>query len=103
MSKIRNVFLYAAALVGLILVLVGSGSLVNLGLKTYVFTKADYPCATVYPAREPDTTACLEQRESDKQRQAADSLAQIIIGAPVFLYFYSVTRKVNELEMGVKA
>jgi hypothetical protein len=38
---IRTIYLYLFTLVGLILVVIGSAGLVNLGLRSYVFTKAD--------------------------------------------------------------
>lgn len=38
---IRTIYLYLFSLVGLIVLLFGIGSLVNLGLKTFIFTKAD--------------------------------------------------------------
>jgi hypothetical protein len=38
---IRTIYLYLFALVGLIMVTVGTAQLVNLGLKVWVFTKAD--------------------------------------------------------------
>ncbi|MFZ2226620.1 MAG: hypothetical protein WA064_04130 [Candidatus Moraniibacteriota bacterium] len=38
---IRTVYLYIAALVSLIFVAVGSGTLINTALKTYVFPKAE--------------------------------------------------------------
>lgn len=38
---IRTVYLYLAAFVSLIFVAVGTGNLLNIGLKTYVFPKAE--------------------------------------------------------------
>ena len=38
---IRTIYLYFFSLVGLIVLLFGLGSLVDLGLKTFIFTKAD--------------------------------------------------------------
>ena len=38
---IRTIYLYFFSLVGLIVLLLGVGSLVDLGLKTFIFTKAD--------------------------------------------------------------
>ncbi len=38
---IRTVYLYVAALASLIFLAVGSGMLINTGLKAYVFTKAE--------------------------------------------------------------
>ncbi len=38
---IRTIYLYLFSLVGLVLVVIGLVQLVDLGLKAYVFTKAD--------------------------------------------------------------
>lgn len=38
---IRKIYLYLFALIGLVLITIGSVQLINLGLKVYVFTKAD--------------------------------------------------------------
>jgi len=41
-SLIRTIYLYVFALTGLALLAIGSVMLVNLGLKAFIFTKADY-------------------------------------------------------------
>jgi len=38
---IRTIYLYLFALLGLVLITIGSVNLLNLGLKTFIFTKAD--------------------------------------------------------------
>jgi hypothetical protein len=40
-SFIRTVYLYIFALLGLILVIIGGVNFIDMGLKTFVFTKAD--------------------------------------------------------------
>lgn len=40
-TLIRTIYLYTFSLVGLVLVVIGSVQLVNMGLKAWVFTKAD--------------------------------------------------------------
>jgi len=101
------------AIIGLILVIIGSVSFVNLGLKKFVFTKADYPCYNNYVEKVIDgreltaseiadrtaeqTKQCEEQRVSDKQRQASNALAQLIIGMPLYLYHWMVIKKENQV------
>jgi hypothetical protein len=113
---LRKVYLYLFAIIGLILVIIGAVSFVNLGLKKYVFTKADYPCyhnsavvydkngqAKVLTAEEQQAendrqkAECEEQRGADKQRQAANALAQLIIGLPLYLYHWTVIKKENQV------
>ncbi len=40
-SLIRTIYLYLFALIGLILLVIGSVNFINMGLKAYVFTKAE--------------------------------------------------------------
>ena len=105
-EKIKLFFLYLFTLVGLVLTLVGSVQLLNLGLRTYVFTKADYSyCQKPYPSRMMPRSfeefgqelrnyeMCKEQQSAEKQRDAAQSLAFLIVGLPVFWGFYKQTKK----------
>lgn len=110
---LRKVYLYLFAIIGLILVIIGSVSFVNLGLKKFIFTKSDYPCynaivektvdgrtlseAEVKQSEEEQTKQCEEQRTSDKQRQASSALAQLIIGLPLYLYHWTVIKKENQV------
>lgn len=113
---LRKVYLYLFAIIGLILVIIGSVSFVNLGLKKFVFTNADYPCyespAVVYDKNgqsrvlteqeqkvedDKQKKQCEEQKSADKQRQAASALAQLIVGIPLYLYHWVVIRKENQV------
>ncbi len=42
-SKIRILYLYVFALVGLVLVVIGAVRIVDIGLKVYIFKQADQP------------------------------------------------------------
>lgn len=102
--------MYLFSLVGLVLIIIGLVQLIDLGLKAWVFTKADeavlYP---VYPKARPvfdgAETEALTPAEEEKYRQeqlqfekenkvrerhrtAANSLAFIIVGLPLFLYHW---------------
>lgn len=103
---LRKVYLYMFAIIGLILVIIGSVSLVNLGLKKFIFTKSDYPCYNYQMIEktseeritaEENTKQCEEQRTSDKQRQASNALAQLIIGLPLYFYHWMVIKKENQV------
>jgi hypothetical protein len=114
---IRTIYLYLFSLVGLVLIVVGTTRLVNLALRTWVFTKADdiiiYP---PYPKRVVETAPGVtkeesltpeeeakyraeqeeyerKNRRSQRERTAAESLAMIIVGAPLFLYHWKVIQK----------
>lgn len=113
---IRKIYLYLFALIGLVLITIGCVGLVGLGLKTYVFTKADmyydYPMARplkIAPAEENKTEELQqpskediekyqqEQKTANRQREAAESLASIIIGLPLYLYHWRIIKKEKEI------
>lgn len=111
MQWIKRVYLYLVSLVALIILVVASISLINLGLKTWVFTKADqdfYGSKIVCPTRMPEglEADCEEeeyteeelqrqrdQRTARKQRDAAQAIAMIVVAAPVFVFHFRLARK----------
>jgi hypothetical protein len=114
MTLIRKIYLYLFSLIGLVLVVTGCVQLVNLGLKAYLFTAADqyinYPAPapaspvgtnapTTVPAQPTDAQMQAYQNEqttSQRQSTAADALAMIIVGIPLYLYHWRVIRKDKE-------
>ncbi|MBI4363355.1 MAG: hypothetical protein HY545_00720 [Candidatus Doudnabacteria bacterium] len=116
---LRKVYLYLFAVVGLVLIIIGSVSLINLGLKTWIFTKADdamcyYGPRYAAPMKE-NGTAGQTQEELDRQRaederyckevtrpaqkqtQAALAIAQLIVGVPLFGYHWMLIRKEGQV------
>lgn len=132
MTWIRTLYLYLFALLGLILITIGSVQLAGLGLRAWVFTEADAemriryvnePMQMASPDRivplltdttmEPETREALrqwaedyrrmrEQKEqidpvkSHRQRQAAGSLALLLVGVPLYLYHWRTVRRERE-------
>jgi hypothetical protein len=114
---LRKSFLYIFATVGLVLCIIATVSLINLGLKTYVFTKADYPCYRPYGPeimiKDPNGAElsqeekdranaeaerqCADQRASDKQRQASNAIAMLIVGLPLYAYHWITIRKEKQV------
>lgn len=107
---LRKSFLYIFATVGLVLCIVGGISLINLGLKAYVFTKAgnnciynNYPSAfdksgnPVTPDQAAQKQLCEEQNSSNRQNQAAEAVAMLIVGVPLYLYHWAKIRKENQV------
>jgi len=97
------------------LIIIGGVSLINLGLKTYIFTKADQdyyyriPVAqkiiiedgvekavekelTEEEIKEQEETA-KEQRSAQRQRDAAQAVAMLIVGIPLYTYHWRQVRK----------
>ncbi|MGM0482741.1 MAG: hypothetical protein ACQEP6_02670 [Patescibacteria group bacterium] len=109
--KLRLVYLYLFSLVGLVLVIIGSVQLINLGLTTWVFTEADE--VNVYPTQkmpdpesesevDPEEEKRMEEERAEylekertarRQRKAAEALAMIIVGLPLYLYHWNMIRK----------
>lgn len=106
-DKIKKVFTWSFVSVGLILTIIGSVELLNLGLKTYVFTKADFnncyvPVAqvviktpNVVSADEQNYKVCRDSQDSQRQRDEAQASALLLVGIPTFVGFYSQTKKFN--------
>lgn len=101
--KIANFFLWAMTLIGLVISIVGAIGLVDLALKTWIFTKADNDCyygvIRVQEEKTGDAVSetdyqkqCLENQNARRQSKAATSIAQIIIGVPVFLFFFKTAK-----------
>lgn len=109
---IRKIYLYLASFIGLILIVIGTVRLVDLGLKVYVFKDAD--TYVYYPGdirTKPDGTtveltseekeemkkqqeeAQIKQTASQRQREASSSVAMLLVGLPVFFYHWKVVGK----------
>jgi hypothetical protein len=109
LSWIKKVYLYLVSLVSLIILIIGGIMLINLALTTWVFPKADnnyyYHSSAPATCIDANDTSCKpvspdvyekeaqEQRAAQKQRDAAQALAMIIVATPVFLYHWKLARK----------
>ncbi len=111
----RKIYLYLFSFVGLVVVVIGSVQLIDLGLRIYVFKDADrYIHYPAYPQKiEPNGETMTEeenarfmkdQEEADQknrsattQRTLSNSLAMILVGAPLFLYHWKVISKENKV------
>jgi hypothetical protein len=114
MTLIRKIYLYLFSLIGLALVVVGCVRLVDLGLKAYIFTAADqyysYPVAAPVPQADKNTPTTVpagptdaelqayqdKQVKSQRESTAANALAMIIVGVPLYLYHWRVIKKDKE-------
>jgi hypothetical protein len=109
---LRKSFLYIFATIGLILTIISGVNLINLGLKTFIFTKADHFCYETIPVsidkvgKTTELTAeqkiaqqnqCNEQRISNQQNQISTSVAMIIVGLPLYFYHWIKINKENQI------
>lgn len=110
---IKKIYLYLFALVGLFLITIGAVRLISLGLKAYVFTQADiYPYypqmrpkaidEKVQELEEPSKQEIEEfekkQRRANREREAAESVAMMVVGLPLYLYHWRVIQKDKDVE-----
>jgi hypothetical protein len=125
-SILKLIYLYIFSTIGLVLLVIGSVGLINLGLKSYVFTAADrdfysaqppvpYKLERVEEVSEATELTAEEQeavrrwlqdyenwdqsketqnfQKSQNHRQAAQNIALILIGLPLYLYHWRLTRR----------
>lgn len=109
LAWIKKVYLYLVSLIALVILVIASIILINLAIKTWVFPKADDNyfvgyCPTMtektpdgsnisQPRECTDEQYAKNQRTSQKQRNAAQALAMIIVASPVFFYHWKLARK----------
>jgi hypothetical protein len=113
MFNIKKIYLFAVSLISLVIFVIGAIQIIDLGLKAWVFTRADQDfyfseCARPAALPGPDgktvpectaeqKTAAEEQaadnRTAQKQREAATALAMIIVSAPVFFLHWRLAKR----------
>lgn len=78
-SMIRRIYLYVAALIGLSVFLIGAGNLIDLVLKTYVFTQAEQEDA-YYMKRPPvDESIYAKIGDSDVEKLELTETEKIML------------------------
>ena len=113
-EMIRLIYLYLFSLVGLVLIVIGSVQIINLGLTAWVFKDADR--VLMYPSQprpiledgltvmDPEEQEKIKQeqiefeerqRRSRRQRTASNALAMILVGAPLYLYHWRLVGKIK--------
>lgn len=106
--NIRLLYLYLFSFIGLLIAVIGSVRLVQLGIKVYIFNGADrYP---VYVGALPEKIDNEEVEFDNKQteaqnrineienkrqreREVAEAGAMLIIGIPLYLYHWKTIKK----------
>lgn len=112
--SLKKAYLYLVSVIALVIWVIGAIMLLNMALKTWVFPKAEYsyyynPCddrtVAVKPVDGMSQTPCTaeeralydkresESRSAQKQRDAAQALAFIIVGVPVWWGHWRMARR----------
>jgi hypothetical protein len=96
--NIRLLYLYLFSFIGLLVVVIGSIRLIDLGLKVFVFRGADqyvsYPVPLEKSPEEPVFDEAqwkrqqLEETTRQRQREVSGSIAMILVGLPLYLYHW---------------
>lgn len=114
-NTIRNVYLYLVTAVTLFMIVFAVVDMINLGLRTYVFTKIDqadvqnmYPPAVVYDEATkaklgtcptiPVNVAEQEKRQQDqqaanRQRDLVTNISLLVVALPLFGYHWLLIRR----------
>jgi hypothetical protein len=102
--NLRLLYLYLFSFVGLLIVVIGSIQLVNLGLKLTIFKDVDY--YEIYSApkmagevQEPIEIQQARQRkdvERQRQREFITAFSMLVVGAPLYLYHWNTIKRENK-------
>ena len=107
--SLKKAYLYLVSIISLVIMVTGGIMLINLALKTWIFKEADryasYPCLAqpVEPggkavncdqqALDAQKKADEQNRTSQRQQQAAQAIAMIVVATPVWFYHWRAARK----------
>ncbi len=105
--SIRLLYLYLFAFIGLLIAVVGSVQLVDLGIKVYFFKGADrydIPMVSKFDPNGKETLLTEKEKEDQRkvqetetqrqrQRQASTALAMLFVGIPLYEYHWSLIKK----------
>lgn len=109
MISIKKLYLYVVTLISLILIIIGGVRLIDLGLKSFIFKDADmiYRSPAVQQVEPPEGESKesseptqeewkkyeRKQKKSRRQEAAAQSLAFLLVGVPLYLYHWKLIRE----------
>lgn len=118
---IKTIYFYLVCFVALMTVVFSTADLINIALKTWIFTKADtndyyygpaITCPTPMDKSLSETTTaqikadCEKQQKINEEQSENNRIAQkqsnvvrdislIVVGIPLFLYHWRIVRKKN--------
>lgn len=97
--SIRLLYLYLFSFVGLLILIIGSIRIIDLGIKIVFFPDADYyasmaPTIDGQPMRSQEEQEVLDRAQVKRNRQTelSGAVSMILIGLPVYLYHW---KKIN--------
>jgi len=91
-SLIRTIYLYLFTCLGLVLLTIGGVRFLDMGLKAFIFTKAEQEQR--YDAMSPSSVEPeVSYVTAKRHRDASLNLSLILIGLPLYLYHWRLIRK----------
>jgi hypothetical protein len=100
--NLRLLYLYLFSFVGLIMVVIGSIQMVDLGLKTFIFKNADnfYNYPMNVGKDDPNFISAEEQKkqqemqtQQQREQQLVNAIAMIAVGLPLYGYHWKLIGK----------
>ena len=117
-ALIKNLYLYLVSFVALMMVVFSTADVINIALRTYIFTKADkdfysYPEAICEPVKalpaagtttppsrcstsEDQQKRADDNRAGQRQRDLVRDISMILVGVPLFGYHWRLARRKAE-------
>lgn len=103
--SLRFLYLYLFSFVGLLIVVIGSIRLVDLGLKVFIFKDADkYEYSAPVKIEGQVVGVEEEKRRAERefvrqrQREFTGSISMIVVGLPLYLYHWKTIQRENNKE-----
>ena len=99
--SIRLLYLYLFAFIGLLVAVIGSIRLLELGLKVYVFQGSDsydYVKPVLVEGQtsvNTDEEKAVQEKETKRQRQreASGAISMLLVGIPLYKYHWDLIKK----------
>lgn len=93
--SIRLLYLYLFSFIGLIIAVIGTVQIVDLGIKVYIFKGADQYEYLGVPASDSEKETQKRENTRNRQRQVSTALAMLLVGVPLYKYHWKLISKEN--------
>ncbi len=104
--SIRLLYLYLFSFIGLLIAVIGTIRLIQLGIKVYIFKGADvyisYPISVGPDGKGVELSQVdkeLQQRTQNeenrrqRQREVSEAFAMLLVGIPLYKYHWNIIQK----------
>lgn len=110
---LRLLYLYLFSFIGLIITVIGTIQIVDLGLKVYIFKDADVYTYQLdektvdqngniveisEEEKDKRTKLMEEENKKNRQRQISTALSMMLVGLPLYKYHWSLIKKESKVK-----